>query len=84
MRRREFVAFVAGAIVTRSSAAIAQEAGRTYRLGALWPFPRNTREAGLLGDELRRHGFIEGQNLTIEYRAWAPHVDLISNMRRNS
>jgi hypothetical protein len=30
-------------------------------------------------DELRRNGFIEGRNLTIEYRAWAPHVDLISN-----
>jgi putative ABC transport system substrate-binding protein len=28
-------------------------------------------------NELRRHGFIEGQNLTIEYRAWAQHVDLI-------
>jgi putative ABC transport system substrate-binding protein len=29
-------------------------------------------------DELRRHGFIEGQNLTVEYRAYGLHVDLIS------
>ena len=29
-------------------------------------------------DELRRRGFIEGQNLTVEYRAYGPHVDLIS------
>ena len=29
-------------------------------------------------DELRRHGFIEGQNLTVEYRAYGQHVDLIS------
>jgi putative ABC transport system substrate-binding protein len=28
-------------------------------------------------DELRRRGFIEGQNLTVEYRAYGQHVDLI-------
>ena len=28
-------------------------------------------------DELRRRGFIEGQNLTVEYRAFGQHVDLI-------
>jgi putative ABC transport system substrate-binding protein len=28
-------------------------------------------------DELRRRGFIEGQKLTVEYRAYAQHVDLI-------
>jgi hypothetical protein len=27
--------------------------------------------------ELRRRGFVEGQNLTIDYRAFAPHVELI-------
>jgi putative ABC transport system substrate-binding protein len=27
--------------------------------------------------QLRRRGFIEGQNLTVEYRAYAQHVDLI-------
>ena len=29
-------------------------------------------------DELRRRGFIEGQNLTVDYRAYGQHVDLIS------
>ena len=29
-------------------------------------------------DELRRLGFIEGQNLTIDFRVFVPHVDLIS------
>ena len=28
-------------------------------------------------DELRRLGFIEGQNLTVEFRAYGQHVDLI-------
>ena len=32
----------------------------------------------LVFDELRRRGFIEGQNLTIDYRNFAPHLDLIS------
>ena len=61
-------------------AARAQEAGRTYRLGILWPLPRRpVDEIGLaVFSELRRRGFIEGQNLTIDYRAYAPHIDLIS------
>jgi putative tryptophan/tyrosine transport system substrate-binding protein len=29
-------------------------------------------------EEVRRRGFIEGQNLTVDYRAYGPHVDLIS------
>ena len=32
----------------------------------------------LFSTELRRRGFIEGQNLTVEYRAYGLHVDLIS------
>jgi putative ABC transport system substrate-binding protein len=56
---------------------------RTYRLGMMLPFPRDSRESVGIVDavvhELRRHGFVEGQNLIIEYRAWAPHVDLVSD-----
>jgi hypothetical protein len=29
-------------------------------------------------NELPRRGFIEGQNLTIDYRDFGPHADLIS------
>jgi len=82
MRRREFITLIGSAIGTHPFPAIGQEAGRTYRVGMLFPFPRDTRE-GLgtitaFSDELRKQGFIEGQNLKIEYRAWAPHVDLTS------
>jgi putative tryptophan/tyrosine transport system substrate-binding protein len=31
-----------------------------------------------MADVLRPHGFVEGKNLTIDYRAWALHVDQIS------
>jgi putative tryptophan/tyrosine transport system substrate-binding protein len=79
MRRREFIALV-GASVTWPFAALAQQAGRTYRLGFLFPQPRDPHTAFVdaLFDELRRRGVIEGQNLTVEYRAYAQHVDLIS------
>src|SRR6516164_9621712 len=77
MRRREFIA-LAGATVVSPFAALAQEPGRTYRLGSLEPNPRDAPVAFAFFDELRRRGFIEGQNLTIDYRNFAPHVDLIS------
>jgi putative tryptophan/tyrosine transport system substrate-binding protein len=80
MRRRQFIALLGGAATTWPLAARAQEAGRTYRLGMLFPAPREEETAiAALSDELRRRGFIEDQNLVIEYRAWAPHLDLISD-----
>ena len=56
-------------------AAMAQEPGRTYHMGCLLPNPPNEYVAFF--DGLRRRGFIEGQNLTVEYRAYGQHVDLI-------
>jgi putative ABC transport system substrate-binding protein len=77
MRRREFIA-LAGASVTWPFAALAQQPGRTYRLGCLLPLTRDAPINVAFFDELRRRGFIEGQNLTVEYRAYGLHVDLIS------
>ena len=77
MRRREFIAVI-GASVAWPFAALAQEPGRTYRLGCLWASPRGDDPAyKAFFDELRRRGFIEGQNLTVEYRAYGQHVGLI-------
>jgi hypothetical protein len=61
MRRREFITLVAGATVTSPFAAVAQEPGRTYRLGLSLPFPREAAFNTALLDELRRDGFIEGK-----------------------
>ena len=76
MRRREFVALM-GASVTWPFAALAQEPGRTYRVGGLSSGPRNSPPFVAMFDELRRFGFIEGQNLTIDWRSYALHIDLI-------
>jgi putative ABC transport system substrate-binding protein len=78
MRRREFIVLTAGATIIWPFVSAAQEAGRTYRLGILAPFPRETPASLPFFDELPRRGFIEGQNLTVEYRAYGLHVDLIS------
>ena len=40
--------------------------------------PRDAPPIVALLDELRGHGFIEGQNLAIDYRNFGPHPDLIS------
>jgi ABC transporter substrate binding protein len=57
--------------------AMAQVPGRTYHLGCLLPATHDTPRYGAFFDELRRRGFIEGHNLTVEFRAYAQHVDLI-------
>ena len=78
MRRRAVITLLGGAVVALPFAALAQKAGRTYRLGCLSPFTRDNTFNVLFFDRLRRVGFIEGQNLTIDYRAFASHLDLIS------
>ena len=78
MRRRDFITLVGGAAVAWPLAALAQEAGRTYRVGGLSIGPRNSPPIVAMFDELRRFGFIEGQNLTIDWRQYTQHIDLIS------
>jgi hypothetical protein len=77
MRRRDFMTLVASATVAWPFGAGGQEAGRTYRLGILWPFPYGTPESSLLADALRPYGFIDGKNLNIDYRSWAQHIDQV-------
>jgi putative ABC transport system substrate-binding protein len=78
MRRREFVALM-GASVTWPFAALAQQPGRTYRVGGLSANPRSSDDVMTAFFEgVRRQGFIEGQNLIVIYRAFALKVDLLS------
>ena len=77
MRRRKFIALIS-ASVTWPFAALAQEAGRTYGLGVLLPAARDVPVNAAFLDEFRRHGFFEGKNLSVEWRAYGPHPDLIS------
>ena len=78
MKRRGFLYAFGITALGWPLVARAQEAGRTYRLGCLLPLPRDAPINVAFFDELRRRGFIEGQNLTVEYRAYGLHPDLIS------
>jgi putative ABC transport system substrate-binding protein len=71
MRRREFITLLGGAAATWPLAARAQQAGRTLRVGML-----ETVSSALKPDDLaafqqglRALGYVEGQNLIIEYRS---------------
>jgi len=78
MRRREFITLLGGAAVGWPLAALTQEPGRTYRLGALYPSPREAPQVVKLFEELRRFGFIEGRNLLVDWRLYGLRVELLS------
>ena len=61
MKRRDFMTLVGGAGVALPLAALAQKAGRTYRLGCLSPHPREIPFNVRFFGGLRRAGFIEGK-----------------------
>jgi ABC-type uncharacterized transport system substrate-binding protein len=69
--RRKFIALLGGAAAAWPLAARAQQAGRIYRIGILEPIPaaRNTANLDKLRKGLRDLGYLEGQNLVIEYRS---------------
>src|SRR4249920_1112074 len=72
MRRREFITLLGGAVAAKPRAARAQQAGKAYRIGFLGNSTA-ALEADLVGpfrEGLRDLGYVEGQNILIEYR-WA-------------
>ncbi len=65
MRRRDFITLLGGAAAAwplLPRCAHAQEPGRTYRIGGLFSTPRDAPQNVAMFEELRRLGFIEGQN----------------------
>jgi ABC-type uncharacterized transport system substrate-binding protein len=67
MRRRKFLALIGGAAAGWPLAAHAQQAPKATRLGYLAPASNPDLQQALLGG-LRDLGYVEGQNLSIEYR----------------
>lgn len=74
MRRREFIK-LAGAAAAWPLWAKAQEPGRIYLLAELGPVRTSATEALL--ETLRQRGFVEGENLKVDFRGFAQNVDLI-------
>ena len=69
MRRRTFLAMVPAGLLVAPLAARAQPAGKVPRVGFLLGFsPGPSREVDAFRRGLRELGYIEGQNIAIDYR----------------
>ena len=73
MKRRRFIAMVAGGLLAAPLAAGAEEPGKVFRIGILGNVPLTdpdgARVWGALIQGLRDLGYVEGQNITIEHRS---------------
>jgi len=72
MERRAFLAAIAGSVLAAPLAAEAQQPGKVWRIGFLGTGTPTGWGPGIeaLRLGLRDHGYVEGRNITIEYR-WA-------------
>ena len=72
MDRRAFMVTLTGSLLAAPLASEAQQPGRVYRLGYLSTPTRQSVERGVEAflRRLRQLGWVEGQNLVVEYR-WA-------------
>ena len=72
MKRREFVSLLGGAAVMAPFAVRAQQRERVRSIGVLTPWPANDAEASdriaAFAQALQQLGWIDGQNVRIEYR----------------
>src|SRR6266516_8137939 len=75
MKRREFITLLGGAVIAWPLAARAQQADRIYRLAFVSANPREAPQHMALLDELRRYGFVEGQNLIVDQRGFSTDYD---------
>jgi putative tryptophan/tyrosine transport system substrate-binding protein len=80
MRRRDFVRALGAAALTGPFAARAQETGRAYRVGGVTASPRSAPIIVAMFDGLRLAGFVEGKNLTVDWRTYGANADLIPGL----
>jgi putative ABC transport system substrate-binding protein len=94
MRRREFIRLVGGSIMWPFAArAQSQRMGKVYRIARIYGATtvadaikaRNTQGsvAWVFFEELRRHGFVEGQNLVFERYSAEGRTDQFSELARD-
>jgi putative ABC transport system substrate-binding protein len=88
MRRRDFITLIGCTAAAWPLAARAQRAGKVWRLGILDTATRelNTDNLAAFYKGLRNFGYVEGQNLIIEYRSANGRIehlpDLVSELLR--
>ena len=72
MKRREFITLLGGTAAMWPLGVRAQQSGKMFRIGYLSSFTANAGKdlVGCFGKGLEQFGWIEGKNISIEYR-WA-------------
>ena len=77
MKRREFITLLGGAAVVWPLAAGAQKSSKVYRIGVLEQTSVALHDASFeaFRQGLRELGYVEGQNLAIEYRSVDDRVE---------
>src|SRR5687768_2252282 len=80
MIRRDFLGalFCLPAVLPFATHVQAQDVGRKYRIAALVPQTRNSSPYVALFGEIQKFGFVEGQNLTINFRSYGQQIELLS------
>jgi putative ABC transport system substrate-binding protein len=79
-RRRKFITLIGGGVTAWSFAAFAQTAKKVPRIGVLWPNPPATFE--FLRQGLRELGYVEGQNISFEFRFAEAKLDQLPELAR--
>jgi putative tryptophan/tyrosine transport system substrate-binding protein len=82
MRRREFITLVCGAAATWPLAARAHPASKVWRIGILDTASREQNVGNITAflKGMRDLGYVEGQNLVIDYRTADGHTDQLPGL----
>jgi ABC-type uncharacterized transport system substrate-binding protein len=78
IRRRQLIGLLGGAAAAWPLATSGQEFGRIYRVGALIVSPRDAPHHVAFFDELRRLGFIDGQNLAVDVGGYSLSIERLA------
>jgi putative ABC transport system substrate-binding protein len=88
VKRREFITLLGGALVTWPSYAGAERASKVARIGFLVTGTLTSAEQqttlNAFRQGLRERGYVEGQNIAIEYRAADGRIERFPTWRGSS
>ena len=82
--RRHLIAGAGAALLASPLAALAQSSGKIYRIGVLDYGPVSPQHPNAVAffDELRRRGYVQGQNLVVERRDAGNQPDRLAEVAR--
>ncbi len=81
MDRRVFIGTVVGTLLAKPLAAEAQQAGKVYRIGAIFDIPPSRPDGqGAFYDRMRELGWVYGQNFLLERRIYGDQYERIPDM----